>query len=154
MGDAADADHMSTALDLARRQLGRTGSNPAVGCVLVNGGRVVGEAATADGGRPHAEELALAAAGPAARGADAFVTLEPCAERSSREPSCAERLIAAGVARVAVAWSQDPSPKASGRGLDRLRAAGVTVETGLMETEAAELYADYIRALASGRDSR
>jgi len=151
---AADADRMRAALDLARGQLGRTGANPAVGCVLVRQDVVVGQAATADGGRPHAEELALAAAGPAARGSVAYVTLEPCGERSTGEPSCAERLVAAGVARVVVAWAHDPSPRASGRGIERLRAAGVPLETGLLSDEAAQLYADYMRSLASGPESR
>jgi diaminohydroxyphosphoribosylaminopyrimidine deaminase/5-amino-6-(5-phosphoribosylamino)uracil reductase len=154
MADADDADRMSVALNLARGQLGRTGANPAVGCVIARDGQVVGEGATADGGRPHAEELALQAAGAAAEGATAYVTLEPCAARSSGGPSCAERLIGAGVARVVVALEGDPSPMAAGAGLRRLQAAGVATETGLMASEAAELYADYIRSLASGRDSR
>ena len=154
MTPEADAVHMRAALDLARAQLGRTGSNPAVGCRIVRAGEVVGEGATGDGGRPHAEELALLSAGEAARGAAAYVTLEPCGERSSGEPSCSEQLIAAGVARVAVACAGDPSPKASGRGLQRLREAGVPVETGLLADEAAPLYADYVQSLASRDNSR
>ena len=121
---------MARAVALARPRVGLTGANPAVGCVIVKNGRVLAEAATGEGGRPHAEEQALAAAGAAARGADAYVTLEPCGERSSGAPSCADLLIAAGAARVVVACA-DPSAKASGRGLDRLRAAGVAVETGV-----------------------
>ena len=142
-----DALYMRQAIALARRQLGRTGSNPPVGCVLVSDGRVIGEGATADGGRPHAEEQALAQAGPDAAGAVAYVTLEPCGERSSGEASCAERLAAARVARVAIAC-EDPSPFASGRGLERLRLAGTPVTTGLLEDEAAGLYADYLAGLA------
>ena len=110
----------------------------------------VAEAATAEGGRPHAEEQCLSAAGALAKGATAYVTLEPCGERSSGGPSCAELLARAGVGRVVIACA-DPSDKASGRGIERLRAAGVTVEVGLLEDEAAPLYADYISALNSSR---
>jgi diaminohydroxyphosphoribosylaminopyrimidine deaminase/5-amino-6-(5-phosphoribosylamino)uracil reductase len=150
----ADAVHMRAAIALARPQLGRTGSNPAVGCRLVRDGVVVGEGATAEGGRPHAEELALIGAGDLARGAAAYVTLEPCDERSSGAPSCSELLIAAGVARVIVAVADDPSPKASHRGLQRLKAAGVPVEVGLLADEAQQLYADYVQSLASPNNSR
>lgn len=133
---------MARAIVLAQPQVGRTGDNPAVGCVLVRDGLVVGEAATGDGGRPHAEEAALAAAGDAARGAVAYVTLEPCAERSSGAKSCAERLARAGVARV-VAACQDPSVMAAGKGARRLRQAGVAYDLGLLREAAAKLYADY-----------
>jgi diaminohydroxyphosphoribosylaminopyrimidine deaminase/5-amino-6-(5-phosphoribosylamino)uracil reductase len=146
MGEADDIVLMRRALDLARTRLGRTGDNPSVGCVIAKDGAVLAEAATAEGGRPHAEEQALAAAGEAARGSVAYVTLEPCGERSSGAPSCAERLIAAGVARVVVA-ACDPSPKASGRGLERLRAAGAPVDLGLLADEAAPLYAAYAKAV-------
>jgi diaminohydroxyphosphoribosylaminopyrimidine deaminase/5-amino-6-(5-phosphoribosylamino)uracil reductase len=146
MGEADDIVFMRRALELAGARLGRTGDNPAVGCVVAKDGVVLAEAATAEGGRPHAEEQALEAAGEAARGAVAYVTLEPCGERSSGAPSCAERLIRAGVARVVVAAS-DPSAKASGRGLERLRSAGAPVELGLLEGEAAPLYADYARSV-------
>lgn len=146
MAEAQDIVWMRRAIALARPLAGRTGKNPAVGCVLVKDGRVLAEAATAEGGRPHAEEQALAAAGDAARGAVAYVTLEPCGERSSGAPSCAERLAAAGVARVVVACP-DPSSKASRRGLGRLTAAAVAVEEGLLESEAAELYAQYLEGL-------
>ena len=139
---------MRRALALAKGRLGRTGANPAVGCVLAIGGGFLAEAATALGGRPHAEEQALAAAGKRARGAAAYVTLEPCAERSSGATSCAELLIAAGVARVVVA-AHDPSPKASGRGVERLRKAGVEVVTGLLAEEAEPLYAAYRRSWLS-----
>jgi diaminohydroxyphosphoribosylaminopyrimidine deaminase/5-amino-6-(5-phosphoribosylamino)uracil reductase len=146
--------HMQRAIALARPMVGRTGPNPAVGCVIVKDGTALAEAATAKGGRPHAEEQALALAGERARGAVAYVTLEPCGARSSGAPSCAERLVAAGVTRVAIACEGDPSPHASGRGFERLRAAGVDVEIGLLAEEAAPLYAEYRRRLATGGPSR
>lgn len=133
---------MRRAIALAQNHLGRTGDNPTVGCVLVKAGQVVGEGVTGDGGRPHAEERALAAAGAAARGADAFVTLEPCAERSSGQPSCSERLAAAGVARVVIAC-EDRSVFAAGRGAKRLADGGVEVRQGLLRGEASALYVDY-----------
>ena len=134
---------MRRAIDLALERMGETWPNPAVGCVIVKDGRIVGQAATAPGGRPHAEEQALEAAGERARGARAYVTLEPCGERSGGTRSCAERLAAAGVGEVFVA-ARDASPFASGRGLARLAEAGVPVTLGLLETEAAALYADYV----------
>jgi diaminohydroxyphosphoribosylaminopyrimidine deaminase / 5-amino-6-(5-phosphoribosylamino)uracil reductase len=137
---SADAALMRRAIALARARLGATGDNPAVGCVIARNGRVVAEAATAPGGRPHAEEQALALAGEAARGASAFVSLEPCAERSSGAPSCAERLAAAGVSRVVFACAND-HPLSAGGGPARLRAAGVAVEAGLLADEARPLYA-------------
>ena len=137
-----DDDFMRRAIGLARAQLGRTGANPSVGCVIVQGGAAIGEGATADGGRPHAEELALKAAGQAAAGATAYVTLEPCGERTTGATPCAERLVNAGVARVVVACA-DPSRFAAGRGPARLRAAGITVDQGLLSAEAAPLYARY-----------
>ena len=140
-----DSEWMARAVALARPRVGLTGANPAVGCVIVRDGQVLAEAATGEGGRPHAEEQALAAAD--ARGAVAYVTLEPCGERSSGAASCSALLIAAGVARVVVACA-DPSAKASGRGLDRLRAAGVPVDTGVGAAEAEALYADYLSGLA------
>lgn len=146
MADADDIAWMRRAIDLARAQLGRTGSNPAVGCVLVKDDRLIAEAATADGGRPHAEEQALAAAGEAARGAIAYVTLEPCGERTSGAASCSELLIAAGVAELVVAMAGDPSAKASGRGLARLEAAGVPVRSGVLDGAAQSLYAVYLKA--------
>ena len=150
MAVVSDVDAMRLAIELARARLGLTGDNPAVGCVIVKDGAIVGQAATAEGGRPHAEEQALALAGEAARGAVAYVTLEPCGARSSGAASCAELLAAAGVARVVVA-AADPSPLASGRGAERLGAAGVPLETGLLAGEAAPLYADYLSRLATKR---
>lgn len=126
---------MQRALDLAAPMVGRTGDNPAVGCVLALGDAVFGEGATAEGGRPHAEELAITAAGGAAAGLTAYVTLEPCAKRSAGGVACADRLIAAGVARVVIA-ARDPHPNANGAGIERLCAAGVAIDVGLMETEA------------------
>lgn len=135
---------MRRAIALARAQLGRTAANPAVGCVIVRGGAVVGEGATADGGRPHAEEIALAQAGARAEGATAYVTLEPCGERSSGAASCSQRLVSAGISRVVVA-ADDASVHAAGQGLARLRAAGVAVETGLLGQEAqTALYGAYV----------
>jgi len=126
---------MQRALALAAPMIGRTGDNPAVGCVLALGDAIFGEGATAEGGRPHAEELAIAAAGGAAHGVTAFVTLEPCAKRSAGGVACADRLIKAGVARVVIA-TRDPHPNAAGVGVERLRAAGIAVEFGLMEAQA------------------
>jgi diaminohydroxyphosphoribosylaminopyrimidine deaminase/5-amino-6-(5-phosphoribosylamino)uracil reductase len=120
---------MRRALELARALDGMTSPNPAVGCVLVKDGRVVGRGRTRNGGRPHGEAVALAAAGEAARGATAYVTLEPCAHVSRRGPSCADLLIAAGVARVVAALT-DPDPRTAGQGLERLRAAGIAVSQG------------------------
>jgi pyrimidine deaminase RibD-like protein len=130
-----DAAHMRRALALAAPGVGRTGENPSVGCVIAKDAAIVGEGATADGGRPHAEELALAQAGEAARGATTYVTLEPCARRSMGGASCSDLLIQAGVARVVIA-ARDPHPYAAGAGIERLRAAGVAVEIGLFEAEA------------------
>ena len=137
-----DAGFMRRAIALAARNVGRTGDNPSVGCVLTKDGVVIAEAVTAPGGRPHAEEQALAAAGEAARGATAYVTLEPCAARSSGDASCTERMASAGVARVVIACD-DASRFANGQGEARLRAAGVAVETGLLAEEARRLYAGY-----------
>ncbi len=137
-----DEAHMRRAIELARTHLGRTGENPSVGCVIVSDGVVVGEGCTGVGGRPHAEEIALDQAGARARGAVAYVTLEPCGERSSGAASCSQRLVESGVARVAIACP-DRSPYAAGRGLERLRAAGVTTDLGLLAPSAGELYAAY-----------
>ncbi|MBW4023768.1 MAG: bifunctional diaminohydroxyphosphoribosylaminopyrimidine deaminase/5-amino-6-(5-phosphoribosylamino)uracil reductase RibD [Proteobacteria bacterium] len=140
---------MAEALELARAALGTTAPNPAVGCVIAQHGRVVGRGATQPGGRPHAEVVALADAGEAARGATAYVTLEPCAHHG-RTPPCADALIAAGVARVVVAHAQDPDPRVQGRGLARLRAAGIVVETGLMAEEARETLAGFAKTMTQG----
>ena len=145
-----DVMYMRRAIELARGQLGRTWPNPPVGCVLVRDGAVIAEAATGDGGRPHAEEAALAVAGAAARGATAYVTLEPCGERSSGAASCSQRLIEAGVARVVYACA-DPSPYASHKGVARMKDAGLHPDTGLLADEAGFLIAGFVHWLASGR---
>lgn len=146
---------MATALALGRRALGRAWPNPGVGAVLVqpglNGGpgQVVGRGWTADGGRPHAETVALSRAGKAARGATLYVTLEPCSHYG-KTPPCADALIAAGVSRV-VACLTDPDPRVSGRGFARMRAAGIQVETGLMAAEAERALAGYLAKRRLGR---
>jgi pyrimidine deaminase RibD-like protein len=140
-----DVDHMRRAIALAQSQLGKTGDNPAVGCVIALNGAVVAEGVTGDGGRPHGEEVALSLAGDRAQGATAYVTLEPCAKRSGGGASCSERLIAAGVARVVVACA-DPSVFASGEGARRLRQSGINVDQGLIEAEAQGLYRAYVPA--------
>src|SRR6056297_3534892 len=125
---------MRMALMLGRRGQGNTWPNPAVGCVIVAGGRVVGRGWTAPGGRPHAETQALRQAGEAARGATAYVTLEPCAHHG-KTPPCAEALVAAGVARVVTAL-EDPDPRVVGRGHAILRTAGIAVTTGVLADRA------------------
>jgi diaminohydroxyphosphoribosylaminopyrimidine deaminase/5-amino-6-(5-phosphoribosylamino)uracil reductase len=140
---------MRAALALARRGLGTVWPNPAVGCVIVKQGRVVGRGWTQPGGRPHGETEALAHAGEAARGATAYVSLEPCCHWG-RTPPCADALIAAGIARVVVPV-EDPDPRVSGGGLARLRAAGIAVETGLRAEEARALNAGFFQRIRDGR---
>jgi len=142
-----DDAFMLLAIAEARANQGLTAPNPSVGCVLVKDGAVLAVAATAPGGRPHAEEQALAEAGDLARGGVAYVTLEPCGARSSGSASCASLLIEAGVARVVIAC-EDPSPFASGRGTEALRAAGIEVATGVLAREAAPLYEAWLAAHA------
>ena len=133
-----DSGHMRHALGLAARGLGRVAPNPAVGCVIVSRqGRIAGRGWTGRGGRPHAETIALGQAGEGARGATAYITLEPCAHHGETAP-CADALVQAGIARV-VAAVEDPDPRVSGRGFERLREAGVEVRTPLMAREAADL---------------
>jgi diaminohydroxyphosphoribosylaminopyrimidine deaminase/5-amino-6-(5-phosphoribosylamino)uracil reductase len=144
-----DLGHMAAALGLARRGLGSVWPNPSVGCVLVNQGRVVGRGRTAQGGRPHAETEALAQADYLARGATAYVTLEPCSHHGKTGP-CAEALISAGVTRVVVA-TEDPDPRVSGRGLARLRDGGVSVESGLLQEEADEVIAGFRCRIETGK---
>ena len=131
----SDVAFMQRALALAAPMVGRTGANPAVGCVIVKNDVVIAEAATAEGGRPHAEEQALAQAGKAARGATAYVTVEPCAQRTSGAPSCSDLFVQAGVARVLTA-ARDPHPLAAGIGPARLRAAGIELVEGVLREEA------------------
>lgn len=144
-----DRRHMRHALGLARRALGRVWPNPAVGCVLVREGRIVGRARTADGGRPHAETEALAMAGNAAKGATAYVTLEPCAHHG-QTPPCADALITAGIARAVIATA-DPDPRVHGQGAARLRAAGIAVTTGVLDAEARALNAGFLSRVTRGR---
>jgi pyrimidine deaminase RibD-like protein/very-short-patch-repair endonuclease len=138
---------MRQAIALARP--GKTWPNPPVGCVIVKDGKVIAEGATGDGGRPHAEEVALEKAGKQAEGATAYVTLEPCGERSTGACSCSQRLAEAKVARVVYACA-DPSPYASHKGPKRLKDAGVTVEQGLLEGEARHLIAPFAYWLKTG----
>jgi len=133
----SDQVFMRRALDLAAQRVGKTGDNPAVGCIIVKDRRIIGAGATGEGGRPHAEEVAIAQAGDNALGAIAYVTLEPCAQRSNGGVACADLLISAGIAWVVIATS-DPHPNANGAGVERLRAAGRTVEIGMLEEEARE----------------
>ncbi len=140
---------MRKALALARRMLGRTSPNPAVGCVIVRGGRIVGQGATAAGGRPHAEAVALARAGARARGATAYVSLEPSAQQGRTAP-CARALVDAGIRRV-VAGCVDPYPPVRGRGVAILRAAGVEVTSGVLEDECRRLNAGFITRVTRGR---
>lgn len=149
MASEADARWMRLALTLGRRGLGRVWPNPAVGCVIVSDGRVLGRGWTQPGGRPHAETVALAQAGDRARGATAYVSLEPC-NHHGRTPPCSEALIGAGIVRVVVAMG-DPDPRVSGAGFARLRTAGLAVETGICEAEARAMHRGFLTRLAQGR---
>ncbi|HYE47946.1 MAG TPA: bifunctional diaminohydroxyphosphoribosylaminopyrimidine deaminase/5-amino-6-(5-phosphoribosylamino)uracil reductase RibD [Azospirillaceae bacterium] len=144
-----DAAHMRAALVLAARGLGTTWPNPSVGCVIVRDGRVVGRGWTRPGGRPHAETVALAQAGEAARGATAYVTLEPCSHHG-RTPPCADALAAAGIARCVVACG-DPDPRVNGNGLRRLAEAGIEVVPAVLEAEALALNEGFFRRIRDGR---
>ena len=144
-----DLRAMRAALALARRGLGTVWPNPAVGCVIVARGRVVGRGWTQPGGRPHGETEALGRAGEAARGATAYVSLEPCCHWG-RTPPCTDALIAAGIRRVVVAL-EDPDPRVAGAGVRQLHAAGLEVETGLCEAEAAEINAGFFCRLRNRR---
>ncbi len=143
---AADWRWMGASLALASRGVGLATPNPSVGCIIVHHGRAVGRGWTQPGGRPHAEAMALAQAGDAARGATAYVTLEPCAHVSPRGPSCADSLIAAGVARVVVA-AHDPDPRTDGDGVARLTAAGISVTSGVRSAEAEAGLAGFLTRL-------
>jgi diaminohydroxyphosphoribosylaminopyrimidine deaminase/5-amino-6-(5-phosphoribosylamino)uracil reductase len=147
--DAADHAAMARALRLAERGLNTTTPNPRVGCVLVRDGQVVGEGWHERAGEPHAEAHALRAAGERARGAVAYVSLEPCSHHG-RTPPCCDALIEAGVARV-VAAMEDPNPRVAGEGLARLRSAGIEVACGLMEPAARELNIGFVSRMRRGR---
>jgi diaminohydroxyphosphoribosylaminopyrimidine deaminase/5-amino-6-(5-phosphoribosylamino)uracil reductase len=141
---------MHHALALAARALGRVAPNPAVGCVIVApDGRIVGRGMTQDGGRPHAEAVALAQAGAKARGATAYVTLEPCAH-IGKTPPCANALVDAGVARVIVAVT-DPDPRVNGSGIKILRDAGIEVTTGVLQAEAGQLSEGFFLRIGENR---
>jgi len=148
MADAIDHEHMARALQLAANGLFDTAPNPAVGCVLVNGSRVVGTGWTAPAGGPHAEIVALKAAGAAARGATAYVTLEPCCHTGRTGP-CTKALREAGVARVVFA-GRDPNPRVNGGGAAELIAAGIAVEGGVMEIEAEPLNRGFFTRMRRG----
>jgi diaminohydroxyphosphoribosylaminopyrimidine deaminase/5-amino-6-(5-phosphoribosylamino)uracil reductase len=144
-----DQAHMARALMLAARGLYTTDPNPRVGCVVVRDDRVLGEGWHVRAGEAHAEVLALRAAGPGARGATAYVTLEPCSH-TGRTPPCADALIAAGVQRV-VCCTVDPNPRVAGGGLERLQAAGISVSVGILAAEARELNAGFFSRFERGR---
>lgn len=148
---AADHAWMARALQLAQRGLNTTTPNPRVGCVIVRDGGVIAEGWHEKAGGPHAEAMALqkVGSGGTAKGATAYVTLEPCSHHG-RTPPCADALIAAGVARV-VAAMQDPNPLVAGQGLAKLQAAGIAVESGLLEAEARELNIGFISRMTRGR---
>ena len=149
---AADGAFMRGALNLARRGLGRTAPNPTVGCILVQpdlGNRVVGRGWTQPGGRPHAETVAIEDAGGDARGAHAYVTLEPCSHHGKTAP-CTDALIAAGVVAVTCAVA-DPDPRVDGSGISKLQAAGITVRSGLLADQARALNAGFFSVLSRGR---
>ena len=146
---AVDHGMMARALQLAERGLWTTTPNPRVGCVLVRDGEIVGESWHERAGEPHAEVNALRAAGDRARGATAYVTLEPCSHHG-RTPPCAEALIAAGVTRVVAAMG-DPNPLVAGKGLAMLQAAGIVTASGLLESEARELNIGFVSRMTRGR---
>ena len=146
---AADLQHMRAAITLARRGLGETAPNPSVGCVIVKDGAVIARARTAAGGRPHAETEALRIAGAAARGATAYVSLEPCAHLG-KTPPCANALIAAGIARV-VTGARDPNPIVNGEGIAILRSAGIEVTENVLNAEAKAVISGFAMVQTAGR---
>ncbi|HET9701436.1 MAG TPA: bifunctional diaminohydroxyphosphoribosylaminopyrimidine deaminase/5-amino-6-(5-phosphoribosylamino)uracil reductase RibD, partial [Burkholderiales bacterium] len=149
MFTADDHRHMAEALRLAERGRRTATPNPRVGCVITRDGEVVGRGWHERAGGPHAEVLALAEAGDRARGANLYLTLEPCAHHG-RTPPCAEALVRSGVARV-VAAMQDPNPLVAGKGFSIVRAAGIEVQSGLLEAEARELNLGFVSRMTRGR---
>jgi diaminohydroxyphosphoribosylaminopyrimidine deaminase / 5-amino-6-(5-phosphoribosylamino)uracil reductase len=141
---------MADAVALGDSARGATAPNPNVGCVIVRDGRKIGSGSTQPGGRPHAEAVALAEAGDAAVGATVYTTLEPCAHESERGPACADLLVAARPARVVVAL-KDPDPRTHGRGIERLRAAGIPVKLGTGRRAAARTLEGFLMRMAHGR---
>ncbi|MCZ6560817.1 MAG: bifunctional diaminohydroxyphosphoribosylaminopyrimidine deaminase/5-amino-6-(5-phosphoribosylamino)uracil reductase RibD [Gammaproteobacteria bacterium] len=148
MSELTDLQHMARAIQLARRGLFSTSPNPRVGCVLVRDGQVVGEGWHEKAGGPHAEVVALERAGSHARGADVYLTLEPCSHHG-RTPPCSQALIEAGVARVVVA-QRDPNPQVDGSGIGELESAGIIVETGLMTDLAEAINPGFNKRMRSG----
>lgn len=146
---ASDLRWLEAAARLASRARPQSCPNPAVGCILLKGTRVVGRGWTQEGGRPHAEAVALKQAGEGARGSTAYVTLEPCAHRSDRGPACADLLVEAGVARVVIG-AQDPDPRTSGEGIARLRAAGIEASL-LLSPQVENSLAGYFTRARHGR---
>lgn len=140
---------MHIALSLAKRGVGITAPNPSVGCVIVKDGRIIGRGHTAEGGRPHAETIAIARAGKKTKGSTAYITLEPCSHHG-KTPPCVDALIKAGMKRVIIA-AIDPNPKVSGSGVKKLKAAGIKVEVGLLKKEAEEINAGFFKVIKSGR---
>ena len=149
MTNPDDIYYMKSALNIARRGLGRVAPNPAVGCVIVKDGVVLARARTADGGRPHAETIALTQAGAQAQNSSVYVSLEPCAHHGKTGP-CAEALIKAGVGRVVIACS-DPDPRTAGKGIAMLREAQIEVVTGVLEDEAKVVNRGFFLTLSGQR---
>ncbi len=144
-----DIKYMQLALSLARERKGATHPNPTVGCVIVKDGEVVGKGFHEAAGKPHAEVIALREAGESAKGATVYVTLEPCSHHG-RTPPCSEALIEAGVSRVVIA-TIDPNPLVSGKGIEKLRRAGIEVQVGVCEEEASRLNEDFFTYIKEGR---
>jgi diaminohydroxyphosphoribosylaminopyrimidine deaminase/5-amino-6-(5-phosphoribosylamino)uracil reductase len=141
---------MMEAVRLGEAARGRTAPNPNVGCVIVHDGRIVGRGATGDGGRPHAEAVALAEAGKLANGATLYTTLEPCAHASERGPTCAAIIPNAGIVRVVIATG-DPDPRTAGQGIGMLRKAGIDVKTGIAKAAARHSMSGYLSRIEHGR---
>tara|TARA_R110002110_G_scaffold322081_2_gene534445 strand:- start:108 stop:1223 length:1116 start_codon:yes stop_codon:yes gene_type:complete len=148
-GSDTDREYMRAALALAARGLGNVAPNPAVSCLVVSQGRIVGRGVTQPGGRPHAETVALDQAGPDARGATVYVTLEPCSHHG-QTPPCADALIKAGVSHVVIAL-EDPDPRVAGQGIKRLTDAGIRVQTGICRDAATRLNAGYLSVRNNNR---
>ncbi len=141
---------MAAALALSARNNARTGPSPSAGCIIVKDGIVIGRGVTQPGGRPHAEAMALRMAGAAASGADLYVTLEPCAHDSERGPACCDLICIARPARVIIAC-EDPDPRTSGKGIERMRQAGIDVKTGVMAAQARRTMADFFMRQSKAR---
>jgi diaminohydroxyphosphoribosylaminopyrimidine deaminase/5-amino-6-(5-phosphoribosylamino)uracil reductase len=141
---------MAAAIALSQRARPASAPNPNVGCLIVKDDRLIARGRTQPGGRPHGEAMAIAAAGAAARGATAYVTLEPCAHASARGPACSDLLIDAGIARVVVA-TQDPDPRTDGKGIARLQAAGIEVMVGVLPAAARAAMAPWWTRQTDGR---